>query len=72
MARIERGLKTGGITPLTTQLADAKKLGLKIYACPNAMATFNIPLRDLPEVDQAMGLFAFMELARSTNLNWYI
>ena len=73
MASIERGLKTGGITPLAAQLADAKKLGLKIYACPNAMATLNITVNDLiPEVDGVTGLAAFLELARTAEINYYI
>ena len=73
MASIEHGLKTGGITPLTTQLADAKKLGLKIYACPNAMATLNITVNDLlAEVDGVMGLATFLELARTAVINYYI
>ena len=73
MASIERGLKTGGITPLTAQLADAKRLGLKIYACPNAMATLNITVNDLiPEVDGVTGLAAFLELARTAEINYYI
>ena len=72
-ASIERGLKTGGITTLTAQLDDAKKLGLKIYACPNAMATLNITVNDLiTEVDGVMGLAAFLELARRAVINYYI
>lgn len=70
---IERGLASGGIQPLEAQLADAKKLGLKLYACPNAMAALNIGLRDLlAEVDSIMGLAAFLSLARSASINWYI
>jgi len=70
---IQRGLESGGIQPLDTQLADAKKLGLKLYACPNAMAALNIALSDvLDEVDNVMGLAAFLELARTATINWYI
>ncbi len=70
---IERGLESGGIQPLETQLADARKLGLKLYACPNAMAALNIALSDLmDEIDNIMGLAAFLQLARTASINWYI
>ena len=70
---IERGLESGGIQSLETQLADAKKLGLKLYACPNAMAALNIALSELlDEVDTVMGLAAFLEFARTAAINWYI
>jgi len=70
---IELGLQSGAIQPLETQLADVKKLGLKLYACPNAMAALNIRLSDLlDEVDNIMGLAAFLELARTASMNWYI
>ncbi|MFC2072956.1 DsrE/DsrF/DrsH-like family protein [Chloroflexota bacterium] len=70
---IERGLESGGIQPLEAQLADARKLGLKLYACPNAMAALNIALSDLlDEIDSIMGLAAFQQLARTAAINWYI
>ena len=72
-ANIEMGLESGVIQPLEAQLADAKKLGLKLHACPNAMATLNIGLSDLlDEMDNIMGLAAFLELARMAAINWYI
>ena len=70
---IERGLQSGGIQPLEAQLANARKLGLKLYACPNAMAALNIGLSDLlAEIDSIMGLAAFLQLARKASINWYI
>jgi peroxiredoxin family protein len=70
---IERGLESGGIQSLESQLADAKKLGLKIYACPNAMAALNIALSDLlAEIDNVMGLASFLKFARTAAINWYI
>lgn len=70
---IERGLRSGGIQTLESQLADAKKLGLKLYACPNAMASLNIAQTDLvDEVDKIVGLATFLEFARSASVNWYI
>lgn len=70
---IERGLESGAIQSLETQLTDAKKLGLKLYSCPNAMAALSIGLSDLlEEVDDVMGLAAFLKLVRSASANWYI
>ena len=70
---IEMGLEIGIIQPLDQQLAEAKKLGLRIYACPNAIASLNIhPSHLQPEVDEVMGLAAFLELARTASVNWYI
>ncbi len=70
---IEMGLESGAIQSLETQLADAKKLGLKLHSCPNAMAALNIPLSDLlDEIDSIMGLATFLQLARSAVINWYI
>ena len=70
---IERGLESGAIQSLETQLANAKKLGLKLYSCPNAMAALSIGLSDLlDEVDSVMGLAAFLKLARAASVNWYI
>ncbi len=71
-ADIERGLEMGAISPLEEQLAEAKNMGLKIYACPNAMASLNIPLRDLLGVDEVMGLVAFLQLSCAAQANWYI
>lgn len=64
--------EAGAIRPLPEQLADARKLGLKVYACPVAMASLNITMRDLPEVDEVMGLVSFLKIARSASINWYI
>lgn len=69
---IATGLDAGAIQPLEEQLAGAKNMGLRIYACPNAMAILNIPLRDLLGVDQVMGLVAFLGLASGAYANWYI
>ncbi|MFC2020282.1 DsrE/DsrF/DrsH-like family protein [Chloroflexota bacterium] len=70
---IERGLEAGIVQSLESQLSGAKELGLKLYACPNAIAALNIPLSEvLEEVDSVMGLTAFLEFARTSNINWYI
>ncbi|MBI4284448.1 MAG: DsrE/DsrF/DrsH-like family protein [Chloroflexi bacterium] len=70
---IQRGLASGGIPSMESQLADAKKLGLKLYACPNAMAALNITMTDLiDEVDDIMGLAGFLGIARQAKIHWYI
>lgn len=69
---IHGGLATGAIQPIEEQLTEAKKMGLKIYACPNTMATLNIPERQLVEVNEIMGLAAFLSLASTANVNLYI
>ena len=69
---LKRGLKIGAILPLDEQLEEARNMGLRIYACPNAMASLNIPLRDLQGVDEVMGLVAFLQLVSGSMANWYI
>ncbi|MBI2917874.1 MAG: DsrE family protein [Chloroflexi bacterium] len=70
---IERGLASGGIRPVEDQLADARKLGLRVYACANAMANLNIARAELAEeVDEVMGLATFMKFARGASINWYV
>lgn len=70
---IAKGLASGGIQNLEAQLADARKLGIKLYACASAMSNMNIIRRDLrEEVDEVMGLVTFMKFARTATINWYI
>ncbi|MDP6142345.1 MAG: DsrE/DsrF/DrsH-like family protein [Dehalococcoidales bacterium] len=70
---ISRGLKTGLIKPLEEQLVNARKLGLKLYACPGTMAQMNIVRSELSqEVDEVMGLAIFLNLALKAAINWYI
>jgi peroxiredoxin family protein/TusA-related sulfurtransferase len=68
-----RGLKSGVIKPLAEQLAEAKKLGIKLYACSGTMAHMNIARSGLrPEVDEVTGSTTFLNLARKAAINWYI
>jgi peroxiredoxin family protein len=68
-----RGLKSGVIKPLAEQLTEAKKLGIKIYACSGIMAHMNIARSELrPEVDEVTGSSTFLNLARKAVINWYI
>jgi peroxiredoxin family protein len=69
---LEWGLENGPVQPLEQQLADAKSMGLKVYACPNAMACMRIPKNQLVGVDEVMGLVAFLELSRTAAMHWYI
>ena len=69
----EFGLMTGALNPLEKQLADAKELGMKLYACTGIMAAFNIRRGDLlPEVDEDIGLGIFLKIAQTASVNWYI
>ena len=43
-ADVKRGLENGAVEPLDEQLSVARRLGLKVYACPNAMASLEIQL----------------------------
>jgi len=71
--QLEQGQEWGIIPSLESQLAEAKKLGLKLYACPNAIASLNIPQNEImDEVDDVMGVAAFLQLARGAAVNWYI
>lgn len=70
---IAKGLASGGIRSIEDQLVDACKLGVKIYACANAMANMNIARQELcEEVDEVMGLVTFLGFARTATVNWYI
>ena len=72
-ANFEQGLEWGVIQSLEDQLAAARELGLKLYACPNAMAALNIGMPELlDEIDAVMGLAAFIGLAGAASINWYI
>ena len=71
--RFKRGLEAGDIETLKNRLADAKELGLKLYACPAAMAILGIAEDELlDEIDGIMGVVTFLRLARTANINWYI
>lgn len=70
---ISKGLASGGVQNIEHQLEDARKLGLKLYACANAMSTLNISRSELmDEVDEVIGLVTFLKFARTATINWYI
>lgn len=69
----ESALMTGTVNSIEKQLADAKELGLRLYACTGAMAIADIRQEHLrPEVDEMIGLGIFIEIARTAAINWYI
>ena len=71
--KIIKGLKSGGIPSLSAQLYDARRLGLRLYACANAMGILNISKdKLLDEVDQVIGLVSFLQFAGDASINWYI
>ncbi len=70
---VARGLALGHIESISTLLKDAKRMGLKVYACVAAMAALNIARGELvDEVDRSIGLATFLELARDASITLYI
>ena len=70
---LKQGIKSGNVVSLTAQVADAKRLGLRLYACAGPLAVLNIAREELlPEVDEVTGLVAFMQLAGGAVANWYV
>ena len=73
MAMIQKGIEGGNIRSIQDKLIGAKELGLKIFACTNAMSVMGITLEDMvEEVDDIMGLATFIQFARNAAINWYI
>jgi peroxiredoxin family protein len=71
--RIHHGIESGKFHTIEYKLTAAKEMGLKLYACSTAMATLGIERDDLVvDVDEVMGLAAFLELAKTAAVNWYI
>lgn len=69
----QRGKVSGGIRSIEEMLADCRKLGLRLYACANAMGNMSIARQELvEEVDEVVGLATFIQLARTAAINWYI
>ncbi len=70
---IKSGLKRGTIPLISDQIREAKRMGLKMYACINAMANFDVVVRELmDEVDKPMGLATFLELAKDATMTPYV
>jgi peroxiredoxin family protein len=70
--RVESNLAKGRIGKISEDLKEAKKLGLKVYVCVNAMGVLNVSRAELiDEVDQVMGLASFLDIARGAQ-TYYI
>ncbi len=73
MAMMQQGVDSGRFHSIAEKLATAKEMGLKLYACTTACATLGVAKEDLvDEVDEVMGLTAFIQLARDAAINWYV
>jgi len=73
MATMQQGIESGRFHTIEEKLATAKEMGLKLYACTTACATLGVDKEDLvDEVDEIMGLTAFIQMARTAAINWYI
>lgn len=63
--RVKQGLQNGSIHRISEALNELKMFGGKIYACVAAMSFYNVIREELvDEVDDVMGLAAFLEAAK--------
>ena len=70
---IQNGIKKGNIPPISKQIKEATRMGLKTYACVNAMANFNIAKDQLiSEVEKPMGIATFLELTKDAAKTLYV
>jgi len=59
---IEEGWKRIGYPPLSKLIKEAKEnLDIKIYACTASNALFKLKKKDLPFVDDFVGVYSFLE-----------
>jgi peroxiredoxin family protein len=73
LGAIKKSIDSGINHSIEEKLAIARNLGLRLYACTNAMATLGLTTEDLvEEVEEVMGLTAFIQLSRDAVINWYI
>ncbi len=64
---VEKGVLNGSLPRISETLRDARRLGLKIYACPNGMALLNISRDELvSEVDKVLGLSTFLDFVEGS------
>jgi len=70
---IQQSIDAGINHCIEEKLATARSLGLRLYACTNDLVTLGLDFEDLiEEVDEVMGLTAFIQLSRNAAINWYI
>ncbi|MFC1954618.1 DsrE/DsrF/DrsH-like family protein [Chloroflexota bacterium] len=73
MGMIQKGIDGENIRSIRDKLTGAKELGLRLFACTNAMSIMGLTLEDMvEEVDDLMGLATFIQFARNASINWYI
>ncbi|MFW9846568.1 MAG: DsrE family protein [Candidatus Thorarchaeota archaeon] len=70
---IETGLEIGVLLPISEQIKELKRLGLRIHACVTTMTLFNLSKDDLIEdVDSIAGLGMFVDIARDAAISIYV
>jgi peroxiredoxin family protein len=70
---IEMGLEVGILAPISEQIREAKRLGLRLNVCVTTMTLFNLSIEDLiEEVDSVAGLGMFVDIARNAAMSLYI
>ena len=70
---IELGLETGMLLPISEQIRDAKRLGLRLHVCVTTMTLFDLSQDDLiEEVDSIAGLGMFVDIARDASMSIYV
>ncbi len=70
---VKMGPARGKLPAIAEMLKDATALGIKLYACPAAMAFFDIKKEDLiPGVDCMTGLIGFLEMSQGASLSFYV
>ncbi len=70
---VRKGPPRGKMPSVADLLGYASQLGLKIYACPAAMAFLDIKKEDLvPGADTLMGLTGFLEVSQGADLSFYV
>ncbi len=70
---VENGLTLGIIYPISHQIKDAKRLGMKIYACVTTMTLLDIHQDELiEEVDKVTGIASFLDIASNATISLYI
>jgi peroxiredoxin family protein len=71
--KMHQGIEAGKLHSIEDKLAIARDMGLKLYVCNTALATMGVDIEDMvDEVDDVMGLMAFIQLAKDAAINWYI
>jgi len=71
--KMHQGIEAGKFHNVEEKLTTAREMGLKLYVCNTALATMDVDIKDMvDEVDDVMGLTAFIQIAKDAAINWYI